>query len=583
MQNRFAVIIGVDDYARFALATGAHLRQYDLPGPTNDAIAWFNLLGRVGVDPARTRVLTSNKVTEQQLQTQGVVTGNAVTGELDRTLDWLVAELKACEGPASATVVFSGHGDFLASNGGALFPADYVGTAQTALFLTDWAERIDALGRDDITLTAFVDACREGGGPLVSALPTKAGPPAHAVWTARNHILASACRSGQLTRSRCIQGQWRSVFSWVVEILTGEWTTFQAKGNGPYITLSYADLMQRADRMVAAMSSDADAATPTLYASPRSAALAFGQPPGSAQGETDEDPDTKAPGHELPIDSMGVIASSGNNYVGFGANQVTWVNGSPTTSSEAGAIWVFASGAQLPLGSDFNFRVWSGLVNPQNFTHGQPFYYSTTTPVAFGTPTSTTVQEDSANGFALKLSQSNQLYQAEWYFQTGNSFPEPSPVQIWDFTQASAPPTGWNTVTDTLIPLFGGLGGNNSGLVPVGGQTITLYTPSDPNVLSGVQIGTSPTYGGSGSMASSITLAPNTEAIITVYVGTSSISGFGGPNGLGVIGLTVQNSSGQTISVGMPSEPDPSNTYGPYSISTMVLRSGASVDAIGGF
>lgn len=572
MSDRFAVIIGVDDYTQYALATDARVHEYDLLGPTQDVLGWFGLFRRLGYDAGCVRVLSTDRGMKQQLQSGGVVARDASHGQLTDAREWLVGALRDCEGPVSATVVFSGHGDALAANGGAVFPADYVGTAESALFLTEWAQAIDDLGRDDVTLTVFVDACREGGAGLIGALPEREGPSPADYWSTSDHILMSACASGQLTRSRCLDGTWRSVFSWVVDILTSEWTLRDQPGVGCYVTVSYADLLERSRAMIAAMSSEDDTAKPVLIASEASRALGFGQPPGSAEGETFENPDAWAPGHELPANNAGTFMQ-GPTWLGFAR-----VGPNPSN----GTIWGFTGTTPLHAVTNFTFD-FQGMQTPQTQNSvGHVAFWSAGAGLTATGSGSVTALVQALPGTIMQALEVNGT-SLTWY-RTPSAQTLTSSVSPW--TQQQLDVQGWAMGTDQLVQVGGGYGGNPFTLDVGGAYKLRFYREyTSPNLharsrLRGIQI-----VDANGTLGASVGMATSHYADLNVSSGFYGMNVYyGQPSGLvgnRVRGVELLDSSGGVIASTGRTNTTPFTVSANAAITTLVGSADADLDSLG--
>jgi hypothetical protein len=311
----YALLIGVDDYSTFDISRGLPVGTHDLHGSRNDVRTFWRLCRLIGIKPANIRVLTSPPFSAGELE--GASSENvapATEAEILAKTAWL-AEKLAQAGKPTGVLTYSGHGDWLAGKGLVLCPSDVTaGAAGEADFAHAVSFRaLNALlAAHAENLTVVLDTCHSGttmlaerqGGrgkvakPLALTRRRLADLPGvretgHApeLEELAGRVLAAA-RRDQIAYQSLFDGYHRGVFSWAISAAIEQWRATQEDSTHVCVGLSYAKLVETAERLLSALSFEQK---PQLFGPPGVEALAVLHHGTVAQpGETSDLPDAVA-------------------------------------------------------------------------------------------------------------------------------------------------------------------------------------------------------------------------------------------------------------------------------------------------
>jgi Caspase domain len=319
MPQRFAVLIGVNQYDHSSRGAGAPLRA-----PAHDVADWYGLLRRLDMRDGHVRILTSPDLTAIELGSSAVQCAVANTGTVNAAIDWLAASLAGSGPGAQGILFFAGHGDLRARAGSALYLADYDGTPASApagahgpaaragvLDLESVRQRVDA-SAPQATLLAIIDACR----PDAAAGAT--GHPVDGIadtWSTGRHVLVTATDMRQDSYERCLGGRWRGQLTWAATTLLDQWATVRGDSSNRSVGLSFDELVARSGALIAAISDADQPQVPQVYASARGKATAVLAVVGDGSTPTSDQP-LEAPGHEWGPGTTGIIKSATGATIG---------------------------------------------------------------------------------------------------------------------------------------------------------------------------------------------------------------------------------------------------------------------------
>ncbi|HNH50017.1 MAG TPA: caspase family protein, partial [Myxococcota bacterium] len=270
--QRFALLVGVNEYRAFDQATKTAMGMYDLRAPRNDVIAWFKFLRRMDVPAANIRVLTTPALTPEELDTDDeVICGEATTANMQDAAKWYI-DVSDRHGPRGYGFVFlAGHGDFSSTMGYALFLADYKGTP-VGNILKDTATEagvaqlmwlLGLYGRRSPT-TVVADVCRRSSVVIPA---TTANPPidVDSVSTSDLVQVIEATGPGMASYERCFEGTWRGQFTWAAMSILRNWPTRRLSDRTPYVAIPAALLQQKIQTLLSVFNNPTQSQTPTLY------------------------------------------------------------------------------------------------------------------------------------------------------------------------------------------------------------------------------------------------------------------------------------------------------------------------------
>lgn len=303
--GRFAVLIGVEDYASFP--------DEGLRAGRNDVLAMWKVCRRLGYQPEHIRIRTSPRLTPEDLERAEVerllalpegagqneddlrpralenlesaagvwdeVLGDATHDAIAVALTWLQAQLA---GPferqhgylVPGILYYSGHGTKLDGEL-ALCPSDTGRDGMNALPFADVEEALTAGYARDSSLNpiehltvildccyAAADAARAGASPnqRVTALDLSGGtssPPSKPLraihpWLQRRVFCAT--RDDEGGHQAVLGGRWHGAFTWAITRTLEQWTTKQSSSDlFPYVDISHVELLMRTRMLLEAL------------------------------------------------------------------------------------------------------------------------------------------------------------------------------------------------------------------------------------------------------------------------------------------------------------------------------------------
>ncbi|MCB9758889.1 MAG: caspase family protein [Alphaproteobacteria bacterium] len=135
--SRYAVIVGINDYATAAASTGAAPGSLDLHGAVADARAWYRLLTDELERPEQSiRLLIGDRSIQE-----------AGGDDIRDAVDWLIERLKG-RPDAQGVLIFCGRGSYCTDRGALLCPQDVTGPSlEGAISTRELAAALDGSGR----------------------------------------------------------------------------------------------------------------------------------------------------------------------------------------------------------------------------------------------------------------------------------------------------------------------------------------------------------------------------------------------------------------------------------------------------
>jgi hypothetical protein len=274
----YALLIGIDDYSAFDRSTDQKPGTSDLKGSRNDVHTFWRLCRLLGMKPANIRVLASPPIDACDLEgASPEQVGVATAAEITAGVAWLAERLGHTSRP-TGLMTYSGHGDWLASEGLVLCPSDVVaGNGHGADVSLDNAVAFSALnavlGKHNAAenLTVVLDTCHSGGEAAVPraraaletghALSLTARPVATIARLVRKHAQAPERLSGrvlsaagreQVAYQSMFDGEYHGLFSWAIAAAVEQWMRRQEDGN-VFVDVSYSKLLETAQRLITAL------------------------------------------------------------------------------------------------------------------------------------------------------------------------------------------------------------------------------------------------------------------------------------------------------------------------------------------
>ena len=288
-----ALFIGVEDYSAFDASIGQPAGTSDLPGGRADALAFFKICLDIGVPVENLRICTSPRLDPAQLgDIPPECLRDASGASIREALLWLAGRLGA-EGKPGGLWTYSGHGDFVEGKGLVLCPSDTTGPSLTNSIPWNEIQAMFEEKRAAANLTVILDTCQSGSararaGRRAGSLSGRTVPASHllSIPALGDRVLA-ACEPDQLAWRGRFSGVYRGAFSWAVGATLEQWTP-RVEGRNVELDLSYGELLERAQGLLATLSFDQ---TPVLRGRPGTATTPFFHAgPGGADEPTSPEP-----------------------------------------------------------------------------------------------------------------------------------------------------------------------------------------------------------------------------------------------------------------------------------------------------
>lgn len=324
-----ALFIGVNDYRTFDQSTGAPPGTSDLAGSRNDVLSFYRVCRQMGIGPENIRVLTSPKLTTDDLQ--GLADASireATKQEILDGVDWLARRIGGKDGPPGL-FTYSGHGDFKEGEGLVVCPSDTSGRNLDHAIPLAKIQEVFAKQAALESLTVVLDCCHSGatrGARKALSLTGRKVPPAMATGLASigERVLSAAAPKGTSYQSR-FAGEHHGGFSWALTSAMDQWTA-RAEGSSVELSVSYGDLLMRARGLLATLGFDQ---VPELKGPPFVEQIPFfHRGRGGRREETSVSPDKHRRGGQLNPDAKyySLDLSSGMNQ-----SWTVYVNGATAT------------------------------------------------------------------------------------------------------------------------------------------------------------------------------------------------------------------------------------------------------------
>ncbi len=263
--RRYALLIGVGDYAAYDASTHSPANASALKGAEQDVASMYALCIELGILPENIRVLLSPSSGQDPLVALRGALSNANPGlvrpatreEILTQCQWLAAALASDEdasGAPAGLVTYSGHGDFDRGHL-ALCPSD-VRSVEAGADLENVLgyPMLRALFSDRASsnLTVVLDCCHaaastpapRGGSSLTGRGRTATGP---VVTISERTIIASSV--GGTSEQSTFDGVAHGALTWAIKVVTDQWRLRRTAG-GTELTLSYATLVSRVNALL---------------------------------------------------------------------------------------------------------------------------------------------------------------------------------------------------------------------------------------------------------------------------------------------------------------------------------------------
>jgi hypothetical protein len=299
--HSYALLIGVSDYSAYDASADMPRGTSNLPGSVNDARAFYRHCRGLGIRPENIWVLTSPQLSPSDLEMDeqargGVRTGEATREEILDKVAWISAKLGDASQP-TGLMTYSGHGDYLAGDGFVLCPGDVAQGGKNGLKNAVSCKELQGIVRQhgaSANLTVLLDACHAGAAKEAPESRTsltnraiKVGMLATDAPAISDRVI-TACARDQSAHQSTFSGEDRGAFSWAVGSVLNQWKKVE-EGDHVRLTLSYGELVSRADRLLKSLSFQE---APELLGAPQLGDLAFLQRgltviPGSTSREPD--------------------------------------------------------------------------------------------------------------------------------------------------------------------------------------------------------------------------------------------------------------------------------------------------------
>jgi hypothetical protein len=308
--HSYALLIGISDYSIYDASADMPRGTSNLPGSVNDARAFYRHCRGLGIRPENIWVLTSPKLSPSDLEMDeqgagGVHTGEATREEILDKVAWIAAKL-GDESQPTGLMTYSGHGDYLAGDGFVLCPSDVARDGRQGLKNAVSCKELQGIVREhgaSANLTVLLDACHAGAArATVKDEKEKGAPESRTSLTNRaikvgmlatdapaiSDRVVTACARDQSAHQSTFSGEDRGAFSWAVGSVLNQWKKVE-EGDHVRLTLSYGELVSRADRLLKSLSFHE---APELFGAPQLGELAFLQKglaviPGATSREPD--------------------------------------------------------------------------------------------------------------------------------------------------------------------------------------------------------------------------------------------------------------------------------------------------------
>ncbi|MCB9760359.1 MAG: caspase family protein [Alphaproteobacteria bacterium] len=168
----YALLIGVNLYARYDRDKKLRRARKTLSGAVNDLRVWWDLARAAGIKPENIRVLSTESLTPAELETgaHGVTLGPASRAEILEGVEWFA---QAVGGQSTGGfIAFCGHGDFVTAEGLALCPTDVReldsdADPEDVVLFSELRDLLDQHA-PDMGVTAFIDA--SFAGPVLTTV-----------------------------------------------------------------------------------------------------------------------------------------------------------------------------------------------------------------------------------------------------------------------------------------------------------------------------------------------------------------------------------------------------------------------------
>lgn len=307
-----ALFIGVNDYRAFDESLQNPPGTSDLHGSCNDARAFWRVCRELGIRAENMRILTSPPVDPEDIGAPAECVGEATEAAIVAGVSWLGARLGG-DGRPPGLLTYSGHGDFIEREGLVICPSDVTGADLAHAIPFVKLERLLAGHDARANLTVVLDCCHSGAAAAnparrrrsLTGRPLPAGLKGSAPRLADHELCA--CGAGGSSWQARFSGAFRGAFSWALAAVVEQWKP-RIEGTSVELTLSYGELLERAQTLLATLSFD-DA--PVLRGRPDVATIpVFHRGPGGAGEATSATPTARRKGGQLNPDSNHTLFTS---------------------------------------------------------------------------------------------------------------------------------------------------------------------------------------------------------------------------------------------------------------------------------